>query len=107
MTPEIVDLHQARLITGLAVRTSNERERDPDKGELPRLWARFMAADQEKHGGSRAITSVYTEYESDLHGAYTVILGREGPPSAAGDRTVRISEGRYAVFTSTGEMPIA
>lgn len=111
MNPELVDFPASKHITGLAVRTSNARERDPATAALPNLWGRFTAA-QTKHAGGEQpaapVYSVYTEYESDVNGAYTVVLGREDvlpefPESA--DRTVIVTAGRYLVFSSTGEMP--
>jgi predicted transcriptional regulator YdeE len=108
MNPEFVDIPNARVISGLTVRTSNARERDRRTAALPGLWARFAAA---AAGGDRgapaAVFSVYTDYESDANGAYTVVVGQDAAPSASPERTVRIPAGRYAVFTSSGEMPAA
>lgn len=107
MNPELVDFPASKHITGLAVRTSNARERDPATAALPNLWGRFTAA-QTKHAGgdqpAAPVYSVYTEYESDVNGAYTVVLGREDvlpefPESA--DGMVIVSAGRYLVFSST------
>ena len=101
--PRFVELTSLRDVTGLTVRTSNAREADATTAALPALWARFMAAG----GPPASVFSVYTEYESDVHGAYTVVLGREGGAATPGERTVRVMPGRYAVFTSTGGMPAA
>src|SRR5215216_2590161 len=91
MSPELVELPDARDVSGLAVRTSNARERDPQTAALPGLWARFAAARPEGDSGPPApVFSVYTEYESDLHGAYTVVLGRAAGPSPSADRTARV-----------------
>ncbi len=114
MRPEVVDLPAAKRINGRAVRTSNTRERDPATAALPELWARFMALPREGAAipsATSPIYSVYTEYESDLHGTYTVILGsedlHEGLLPEFADPTVIVPAGRYLVFTSTGEMPAA
>ena len=101
--PRFVELTSPRDVAGVTARTSNAREADPATAALPALWGRFMAA-----GGSPStVFSVYTDYESDVHGAYTVVLGREAGRSTSGERTVRVVPGRYAVFTSTGDMPAA
>lgn len=106
--PDFVELSTARQITGLTVRTSNARERDPGTALLPGLWGRFMAATAGVQSEPPTpVFSVYTDYESDANGEYTVVLGREGGPSPLQQRTVRVMPGRYAVFTSMGEMPAA
>lgn len=111
MDPELVDLPVSRHITGLAVRTSNARERDPATAMLPELWARFTAATPEHAASSDQpelpVYSVYTDYESDVNGAYTVILGREDGSRSPTDQSVTIPAMRYLVFSSTGEMPAA
>lgn len=108
MTPEFIELTEPPDVAGITVRTSNARERDPGTAALPHLWARFMAAHPGTEVGPPSpIFSVYTEYESDVNGAYTVVLGREGARSPAAERSLRLDAGRYAVFTSTGAMPEA
>jgi predicted transcriptional regulator YdeE len=105
--PEIVMRSAATSIVGLSARTSNARERDPATATLGTLWGRFMQRDA-AGGRSRAPTySVYTDYESDVNGAYTVILGHEGSSPEPGLHRVTVVAGRYAVFTSAGPMPDA
>lgn len=108
MNPELVELRTPREVTGLTVRTSNASERDPATAALPGLWARFFAAAASGAGTPPAeVFSVYAEYESDVNGEYTVVVGREAGRSVSGERTIRIPAGRYVVFTSSGEMPAA
>ena len=108
MNPEFVELTTPRNVTGLTMRTSNARERDPETAALPGLWQRFMSQRRDAHSGPPvAVFSVYTDYESDVNGAYTVVLGRDTGSPASGAHTVRVPAGRYAVFASTGEMPAA
>jgi predicted transcriptional regulator YdeE len=107
-SPDFIELTTAREITGLTVRTSNARERDAGTALLPGLWGRFMAATAGVQSEPPApVFSVYTDYESDANGEYTVVLGREAGPSPLEQRTVRVMPGRYAVFTSTGAIPAA
>jgi predicted transcriptional regulator YdeE len=106
-SPDFIDVPTARQITGLTVRTSNARERDPATALLPGLWGRFIAATRGESEPPAPVFSVYTDYESDANGAYTVVLGREAGPSPVQQRTVRVVPGRYAIFTSTGEIPAA
>lgn len=108
MTPEFIELAEPPEIAGITVRTSNARERDPETAALPGLWARFIAtAPAPEVGPPSPIFSVYTDYETDLNGAYTVVLGHEADRSPGGDRSLRLAAGRYAVFTSSGAMPDA
>ena len=101
-----VTLDKPLRIAGLAARTSNAREMDPGKAAIPGLWQRFMQ-EQPKAGASAAVYSVYTEYESDVNGAYTVVIGRQADIGAIAEKTVTIPAGKYLEFTSTGEMPAA
>ena len=107
MKPEFVELSEPRDVRGLSVRTSNDRERAPETAALPGLWGRFMGTPPADSDVNAPVFSVYTEYESDVNGAYTVVLGRERGRPSSSERTVRIPPGPYAVFTSSGEMPAA
>ena len=109
MPPDLVDIPASRDIAGLAARTSNARESDPTTAALPALWARFAAA-QRSSATPAPVYGVYTDYASDADGAYTTVVGHEagsGTAAATAERVVRVPAGRYAVFTSTGEMPAA
>jgi predicted transcriptional regulator YdeE len=105
--PEPVTLTAARQVAGVAARTSNERERDPSTAVLPDLWARFAASPAPSSGPVRPVYGVYTEYDSDVDGDYTALIGREGAPTRPAERMVTLPAGSYLVFTSAGEMPAA
>ncbi len=106
MEPKIVTLSDM-LVAGIACRTSNEREMKGD-GEIPKLWQRY---DQEQIfekiprpvPGSPTL-ALYTDYESDVHGMYSLIVGHqvEGADDLLSpDITVKtIPRAAYAVFTS-------
>lgn len=64
-------------LAGISVRTTNEQEAGAD-GVLPGLWENYFASDLAVKTATlhpEHIYALYTEYESDATGAYTVILG--------------------------------
>jgi predicted transcriptional regulator YdeE len=107
LSPERVTLAAPRHIAGIAARTSNARESDPATAALPGLWTRFAAGPAPASGPPAPVYGVYTEYETDVHGAYTAVVGREGAPARPTERAVTIPAGIYLVFSSAGEVPAA
>jgi predicted transcriptional regulator YdeE len=79
-------------VAGVAARTSNAIEMTGE-GVIPKLWGKMAPR------GDSAVIALYTDYDSDEHGAYTFVLGRK---SGAADGLVvkTVPAGRYAVFTS-------
>lgn len=91
-------------MVGIAVRTSNARERQDS--QIGKQWARLM---QEKllatipHRADQNIIAVYTDYARDKDGEYTYVLGArvakaDNVPEGMVAR--QVVPGRYAVFTS-------
>jgi len=96
-------------VAGIRVRTSNENGQS--QNDIGGLWTRFMSEGlvQKIPGGvSDDIYSVYTDYESDHNGAYTVILGCkvDAPLTLPADFAfITIPSGKYEVDTVDGDMP--
>ncbi|OMD13575.1 hypothetical protein BJP48_24455 [Paenibacillus odorifer] len=66
-------------LAGVSIRTTNEVEMGPDGG-LPQLWETYFQsniAGQVATVNSEYIYALYTDYESDASGAYTVVIGHE------------------------------
>jgi predicted transcriptional regulator YdeE len=87
---KIVEIEEFQVV-GRAARTSNAREMTAD-GVIPKLWA-----------AGPGTVGLYTDYESDEHGAYTFVLGdKAGIAETVPDGMERetVPAGRYAVFTS-------
>lgn len=88
-------------VTGLQVRTQNTDEFNAETARLPCLWQQFYASDL---ATSETLFEVYSDYESDANGLYTVTVG------VTSDRTefssVKIHTGNYLVFQGTGPMPL-
>ncbi|MCM3785371.1 GyrI-like domain-containing protein [Neobacillus mesonae] len=90
------------VVTGVGVRTTNAEEGGPN-GKIPGLWNAYFRSNlaAEAAVNSHLLYSVYTDYESDASGAYTVILGHEtslGTTVAEENKSVVIPESKYLVF---------
>ncbi len=99
-------------VAGVAVRTANRAEADPETASIPALWQRFFK--EQKRIPSRrdqdVIIAVYTAYENDHTGEYSLIVGAEVSAATVvpqGLVSVDVPPGRYLVFTAEGEMPAA
>lgn len=105
---------QSKIVAGISVRTTNAAEMDPATARLPGLWGRFyqeeLAATIPGARAGSPVYGVYSAYESDANGAYTVTAGVEIDPRTTAPRTmtpVTLAPGRYMVFEGRGEMPAA
>lgn len=98
-------------IVGLSARTRNKIG-EPNI-EIMNLWAKFMTkniSEQIKNKVSHNIYSIYTDYESNFMGEYTVLLGfavedlNDVPPDLVG----RVfPEAQFKVIPAKGAMPDA
>ncbi|OMD57718.1 GyrI-like domain-containing protein [Paenibacillus odorifer] len=67
------------ILAGVSIRTTNEAEMGPDGG-LSQLWETYFQsniAGQIATVNPEYIYALYTDYESDASGAYTVVIGHE------------------------------
>ncbi|MDX1837029.1 GyrI-like domain-containing protein [Legionella taurinensis] len=96
-------------IVGLSVRTDNACEFNPFTAKLPALWQELhqQAWVKPSHAG---LYGVYSDYESDVNGAYTVTAGialSDHPSPESSLARITVPQGSYLVFTSQGVMPQA
>jgi predicted transcriptional regulator YdeE len=104
MTPKIVE-EQGFTVIGVATRTTNAAEMS-GKGVIGGQWDRFMKEGLLSKIPNKVdanILAVYTDYESDAHGAYTFLIGAKVSSSGnipGGMVAKRVQAGRYALFTS-------
>ena len=66
-------------LSGVGTRTTNAEELSPN-GRLPKLWETYFKStigSSPEVVNSHLIYALYTDYESDASGAYTVIIGHE------------------------------
>ena len=101
-------------LVGLAIRTNNKQEMDPDSSCIAPLAGRFWGdqlSEQIKHRAQPGVTyCVYTDYESDETGEYTYFIGEEVDSLEDQDldrfQSLVIPESCYTRLTSpSGPMP--
>ena len=100
-------------LVGITARTSNAAEMNPMTAKIGATMQRFFIEGVQSKINHRKnpgkVFAVYTNYESDLHGAYTYFLGEEVTSLedvSSGLEVLAIPAQNYAKFTSTpGIMP--
>ena len=101
-----------RKVIGIEVRTSNALEQHPGTAQIGKLWQRFhtemIGHNIPNRVDAKTVVGVYTNYESDRNGMYTLVAGcevkdlKQIPKGMIG---ITIPAGKYAVFPAPGEMP--
>lgn len=106
--------HPAFSAVGMEIRTDNKFEMDPSKAKIPGLWGKFFQEGTPEKIPNKKLHSVplgiYTDYETDHQGPYSLIAGVETTDLNSvpnGMRGIAIPSGKYLVFTATGQMPKA
>ncbi|MBA6354201.1 MULTISPECIES: GyrI-like domain-containing protein [unclassified Colwellia] len=96
-----------KTINGLSIRTDNATEMDPNKGKIGALWQAFDESVPVDYKSGERVYGVYSNYESDHTGKFTVLAGFDGTsfPSNINMEKITIPEAKYLVFTHKGEMP--
>lgn len=100
-----IEVRPAMSIQGVGVRTTNEAEAGP-QGKIPQLWDRYFQSGLQAQLSDKdqAIYALYTDYESDASGAYTLIIGNridEDVAVAASSEELQqasVPEAKYMVF---------
>jgi predicted transcriptional regulator YdeE len=88
-------------VRGASVRTSNKAEMG-SAGKIPSLWGQFYASHVNQ---TTPIYGVYSDYESDANGEFTVTAGTKA--INAQEESVCIKSGTYLVFPANGVIPAA
>ncbi|MEM7403290.1 MAG: GyrI-like domain-containing protein [Myxococcota bacterium] len=113
MHKKIVQLPEIKLV-GIATRTSNEREMNPETAQIATTLQAYHATSVADNIPRRKKPNVtlcaYAQYESDLHGEYTYFVGEEvnsiDPDLPDGFTSLIIAPQTYVVFTTdSGVMP--
>jgi predicted transcriptional regulator YdeE len=111
--PELQSRDEFAVI-GITVRTSNEAEMRSSDARIPALWNEYFAAGVTARIPNRtpdqSTFAVYTEYESDHTGPYSLVLGQQvSSLDQIPDKMVglNIPAGRYLVFSADGPVPDA
>ena len=88
-------------ISGLSIRTNNALEASSAE-KIPALWGQFYSSQTMPAG---LVYGVYSGYESDASGDFTVTAGTKSAELAKSD--ISINAGTYLVFPANGPMPAA
>ncbi len=115
MTSEPVVMHSNTMhLIGKGVRTSNALEMDAATAQIGGLWQQFYAdgitdniTGQSNPG---VIFGVYSDYESDVNGMYTLSVALEteaGTPAPEGFNAIEIPPATFLVFSAEGPVPQA
>ncbi|MCI0504677.1 MAG: GyrI-like domain-containing protein [Gammaproteobacteria bacterium] len=101
-----------KKIAGIKTSTSNTVESNPETACIPALWQRFFTENIEEQIPNRVdegtLFGVYTDYDNEQRGHYSLIAGREVSDIVAlpeGFAAVNVPEALYLVFASEGDMP--
>ncbi|CAM3127806.1 Transcription activator, effector binding [Legionella steigerwaltii] len=106
-TPQLIKV-DAFTVMGLSERTKNSNEFNSETARLPGLWQRFYAS-KISIKPSSPIYGVYSAYEADHNGFYTVTAGIATHDLEITDDFSRVSikEGDYLIFKNSGPIPKA
>jgi predicted transcriptional regulator YdeE len=106
MQHEYIDQAEDLVIIGLSTRTSPATAATA----IPALWQRFLANPpgpaEGRPANDGAVYAVYSDYQSDFQGEYTLTLGvavEADAPVPDDLRRVRVPRGRYACFHAQGD----
>jgi predicted transcriptional regulator YdeE len=92
-------------VIGFMVRTQNSDEFNQEKAKLPKLWQQFYSSDLITN---TTIFGVYSNYESDANGLYSVIAGvNNNDNNHPALHTIKVNSGNYLIFQGKGSMPQA
>lgn len=95
-----------KTIYGLSARTNNESEMNPATGKIGRLVEKFDQAANVNYRAGARVYSVYYDYESDVSGNYSVLVGADSVESSTVElEEIKIQEGNYLVFSGNGQVP--
>lgn len=91
------------IVTGFSVRTQNSDEFNEKTAKLPSLWQQFYSSELATNVN---IFGVYSNYDSDTNGHYTVTVGVKSDHAQTHLRSGTVHAGHYLVFKGTGPMPV-
>jgi predicted transcriptional regulator YdeE len=98
----IVKQVESFTVTGFSVRTQNRDEFNEKTAKLPNLWQQFYTSELATNAN---IFGVYSNYDSDANGPYTVTVGVKSNHAQTQLSSVTIQAGNYLIFQGTGPMP--
>lgn len=91
------------IVTGFDARTRNSDEFNEKTAKIPGLWQQFYTSELASNPN---VFGVYSSYESDADGGYTITVGVPAEQAQHQSHVVTIEAGHYLVFQGTGPMPV-
>ncbi len=95
------------VVHGIEVSTTNEIEMKSGKSKIPSLWESFYKDHYGKALNGNPVYGIYTNYESDVNGQYSVIAGVKTSEDDEAYKKIEIKSGKYLVFKKEGGSPEA
>jgi predicted transcriptional regulator YdeE len=92
-------------VHGIEISTTNEAEMESSTAKISGLWANFYKDHYGKMLIGRPVYGVYTNYESDVNGRYSVVAGVKAAHADTKYKEVRVEGGKYLVFNKEGDSP--
>lgn len=89
-------------IYGFSTRTQNCDEFNEKIAKIPAIWTAFYESPLVNQA---KIYGVYSNYESDANGLYTVTVGVPDAQNKTGLNEIIIQSGKYLVFENAGPVP--
>lgn len=96
---------EALTVRGLTVRTANHDETEPETARIGRLWQEFATVCGNSGLDFPQVYGVYSDYDSDMHGGFSVTAGLPGDFPHPSAREVEIPAGPYLCFAGSGPCP--
>lgn len=90
-------------VYGIRIDTTNESEMESTESKIPDLWKRFYTDHYGQTLSGSPVYGVYTNYESDVNGRYSVLAGVRATEAHKDYQEVKIERGKYLVFRREGE----
>jgi predicted transcriptional regulator YdeE len=111
MEPKVVTRNEKKVI-GIDLRTSNQLEVHQSTAQIPKAWSRFTSDQILEQIPNQAhpsiVLGVYTDYESDQNGKFSLIVGTEVtslddiPEGMTG---ITVPPAKYLEFNFEGKLP--
>lgn len=98
-----------KTVLGISVRTKNADEMQPQTAKIGELWQQFYQDIAPKLQNAATIFGLYSNYESDASGEFTVMACSDKVKESASNDLEQssIKKGNYLVFEGAGAMPQA
>lgn len=92
---------EEKTIYGIATRTKNIDEMNPQTAKIGAVWQKFDSTVDVDYKGGERVYGIYYNYASDANGEFDVLAGCETSHEKL--ESVKIEKGKYLVFNKAYE----